>query len=114
MSDLSNLQSTIDTAFDDRANVSPTTTGRVREAVNEALSLLDRGELRVAAAFADALARRFDIGKPYPRPFPEVSDVPARFKTEAAAALHLEAARGGIRAIAIEDALAAVGAKPES
>ncbi|GAA4051601.1 GDSL-type esterase/lipase family protein [Nonomuraea soli] len=34
------------------------------------------GQLRIAAAFADALARRFSIGTPYPRPFPEVIVIP--------------------------------------
>jgi 2,3,4,5-tetrahydropyridine-2-carboxylate N-succinyltransferase len=48
MTDPTTLQSTIDTAFDDRANVSPATTGPVREAVQAALALLDRGEARVA------------------------------------------------------------------
>ena len=72
-----------------------------------------RGELRVAAAFADVLAQRFGVGTRYPRPFPEVSNVPARFKSAATAALHLEAAHGGIRAIAIEDALVAAGARPD-
>ncbi|MFI6483465.1 GDSL-type esterase/lipase family protein [Nonomuraea sp. NPDC050663] len=34
------------------------------------------GEVRIAAAFADALAQRFSIGTPYPRPYPEVVLVP--------------------------------------
>ncbi|WP_411111020.1 GDSL-type esterase/lipase family protein [Streptomyces sp. c-19] len=34
-----------------------------------------RGELRIAAAFADALASRFAVGAPYPRPFPDVPPV---------------------------------------
>jgi 2,3,4,5-tetrahydropyridine-2-carboxylate N-succinyltransferase len=42
------LQSTIEAAFDDRANVSARTEGPVRDAVREALRLLDRGALRVA------------------------------------------------------------------
>jgi 2,3,4,5-tetrahydropyridine-2,6-dicarboxylate N-succinyltransferase len=42
------LQSTIEQAFEDRASVSSRTTGEVREAVNQALGLLDSGELRVA------------------------------------------------------------------
>jgi 2,3,4,5-tetrahydropyridine-2-carboxylate N-succinyltransferase len=42
------LQSTIEAAFDDRANVSAKTEGPVRDAVREALRLLDRGALRVA------------------------------------------------------------------
>ena len=42
------LQNTIDTAFDNRAAVDSTTGGEVREAVETALDLLDRGEARVA------------------------------------------------------------------
>jgi 2,3,4,5-tetrahydropyridine-2-carboxylate N-succinyltransferase len=53
MTDLTSLQSTIDKAFDDRANVGPATTGQVRDAVEEALRLLDRGTVRVAEKTAD-------------------------------------------------------------
>jgi 2,3,4,5-tetrahydropyridine-2-carboxylate N-succinyltransferase len=42
------LEQTIDAAFEDRGNVSAATTGPVREAVAEALSLLDQGKVRVA------------------------------------------------------------------
>jgi 2,3,4,5-tetrahydropyridine-2-carboxylate N-succinyltransferase len=42
------LQATIDAAFEDRANIGVKTTGAVREAVNEALFLLDQGAMRVA------------------------------------------------------------------
>ncbi len=42
------LAATIDAAFDDRDNISITTTGEIRDAVNTALGLLDRGEARVA------------------------------------------------------------------
>jgi 2,3,4,5-tetrahydropyridine-2,6-dicarboxylate N-succinyltransferase len=42
------LARTIDAAWEDRANVSPSTTGAVREAVEEALRLLDAGRARVA------------------------------------------------------------------
>ncbi|WP_262028361.1 2,3,4,5-tetrahydropyridine-2,6-dicarboxylate N-succinyltransferase [Microvirga sp. Mcv34] len=42
------LARTIDAAWDDRANVSPSTTGAIREAVEEAMSLLDSGKARVA------------------------------------------------------------------
>ena len=42
------LASTIDAAFDNRAEVNPGTTGAVREAVTEALALLDSGKARVA------------------------------------------------------------------
>ena len=47
------LAATIDTAFEDRANVGPSTKGAVREAVDAALDLLDRGEARVAERAAD-------------------------------------------------------------
>ncbi|WP_170201449.1 GDSL-type esterase/lipase family protein [Actinocorallia herbida] len=39
-----------------------------------------RGELRIAAAFADLLALRFALGGPYPRPFPNVPDLPPETK----------------------------------
>ena len=42
------LQSVIDTAFDARDDVNPGTKGEVRDAVEEALSLMDSGALRVA------------------------------------------------------------------
>jgi 2,3,4,5-tetrahydropyridine-2,6-dicarboxylate N-succinyltransferase len=42
------LASTIDAAFEARNDISPTTQGAVREAVDTALDLLDRGEARVA------------------------------------------------------------------
>ncbi|MDJ0683893.1 MAG: 2,3,4,5-tetrahydropyridine-2,6-dicarboxylate N-succinyltransferase [Alphaproteobacteria bacterium] len=42
------LQSTIESAFEARDEISPATTGEVREAVEEALNLLDAGEARVA------------------------------------------------------------------
>jgi 2,3,4,5-tetrahydropyridine-2,6-dicarboxylate N-succinyltransferase len=42
------LASTIDKAFEARNDVSPATRGAVREAVDAALELLDRGEARVA------------------------------------------------------------------
>ncbi|MBW6524904.1 2,3,4,5-tetrahydropyridine-2,6-dicarboxylate N-succinyltransferase [Sphingomonas sp. RHCKR47] len=42
------LAQTIDTAWDNRAEIGLTTTGAVREAVNEALALLDAGTARVA------------------------------------------------------------------
>ena len=44
----SDLQSIIETAFENRAEVNFDTGGAVREAVNEALSLLDAGKARVA------------------------------------------------------------------
>ncbi len=42
------LAQTIDAAFDDRDNVNLNTKGAVRDAVNEALALMDDGKLRVA------------------------------------------------------------------
>ncbi|MDB5592562.1 2,3,4,5-tetrahydropyridine-2,6-dicarboxylate N-succinyltransferase [Enterovirga sp.] len=43
------LSRTIDAAWEDRANVGASTRGQVREAVEQALDLLDRGEARVAS-----------------------------------------------------------------
>jgi len=42
------LAATIDKAFDARDSIGPTTRGEAREAVEDALNLLDRGEKRVA------------------------------------------------------------------
>lgn len=55
MSDLSHLQATIDAAWDDRASVSTSTIGAVRDAVAEALTLLDQGVVRVASRGADGV-----------------------------------------------------------
>jgi len=44
----SDLARTIDSAWEDRANVGPATKGAVREAVEEALNQLDSGQARVA------------------------------------------------------------------
>ncbi|TYC67903.1 2,3,4,5-tetrahydropyridine-2,6-dicarboxylate N-succinyltransferase [Stappia sp. BW2] len=46
--DLASLSKTIDAAFEDRAAIDTTTTGEIRDAVEETLNLLDRGQLRVA------------------------------------------------------------------
>ncbi len=46
--DTSQLEQIIDAAWEDRANVSLTTKGEIREAVETALKLLDTGEKRVA------------------------------------------------------------------
>jgi 2,3,4,5-tetrahydropyridine-2-carboxylate N-succinyltransferase len=46
--DTNQLEQIIDNAWDDRDNVSLTTTGEIRDAVGEALNLLDKGECRVA------------------------------------------------------------------
>jgi 2,3,4,5-tetrahydropyridine-2-carboxylate N-succinyltransferase len=45
---MTDLAATIDAAWEDRANISTATTGGVREAVSEALNLLDSGQARVA------------------------------------------------------------------
>src|SRR3954468_16282280 len=45
---LSALESTVNTAFDARDGVSTATRGEVRDAVDHALELLDKGEARVA------------------------------------------------------------------
>ena len=42
------LIATIDAAWEDRANVTLQTQGDVRQAVDRALGMLDKGELRVA------------------------------------------------------------------
>lgn len=47
------LQAAIDTAFENRDQVSPSTQGEVRDAVETALNLLDGGEARVAEKSAD-------------------------------------------------------------
>lgn len=52
-SNLNGLEQTIEKAFDKRETVSTSTKGDVREAVETALDLLDRGELRVAERGAD-------------------------------------------------------------
>src|SRR3954447_20718680 len=54
---LTELQKTIETAFDERANVGPQTKGEVRDAVETALDLLDKGEARVAEKAAGARGR---------------------------------------------------------
>ena len=50
---LAALESTINAAFDARDGVSTTTKGEVRDAVDHALELLDKGEARVAERAAD-------------------------------------------------------------
>ncbi len=47
------LETTIERAFDDRDSVSASTTGEIRDAVDAALDLLDRGEARVATRGSD-------------------------------------------------------------
>lgn len=51
--DLTALAATIEAAFEDRENISTATGGHVRDAVEEALNLLDRGAARVAERGAD-------------------------------------------------------------
>lgn len=53
MSDLTDLAARIDDAWERRADLSPTADGGVRSAVEEAIDLLDRGLVRVAARGAD-------------------------------------------------------------
>src|ERR1700689_1449380 len=48
-----NLAKTIEAAFERREEIGPATAGAVREAVEEALNLLDRGAVRVAEKSAD-------------------------------------------------------------
>ena len=48
MTNLASLQSTIDAAFDARNDINEQTVGAVRDAVEEALGLLDAGKARVA------------------------------------------------------------------
>ena len=50
---LSALESTVNTAFEARDGISTSTKGEVREAVEAALDLLDKGEARVAEREAD-------------------------------------------------------------
>jgi 2,3,4,5-tetrahydropyridine-2,6-dicarboxylate N-succinyltransferase len=45
---MTDLARTIDAAWEDRANISPSTTGAVRDAVEQAMELLDSGKARVA------------------------------------------------------------------
>ena len=51
--DLASLEKTVEKAFEEREAVSASTRGEVREAVEAALTLLDRGEARVAERQAD-------------------------------------------------------------
>jgi 2,3,4,5-tetrahydropyridine-2-carboxylate N-succinyltransferase len=51
--DFSSLETTIETAFDNRDGVNLTTKGEIRDAVEEALNLLDTGKARVASKGED-------------------------------------------------------------
>ncbi len=53
MTDKTALQSTIETAFENRDEINAQTQGEVREAVNDALNMLDSGEGRVAEKVDD-------------------------------------------------------------
>ncbi|OUR75281.1 2,3,4,5-tetrahydropyridine-2,6-dicarboxylate N-succinyltransferase [Alphaproteobacteria bacterium 46_93_T64] len=50
---LADLQPIIEAAWDNRENISPSTTGEAREAVNDALEALDSGAARVAEKTTD-------------------------------------------------------------
>ncbi|WP_429924477.1 2,3,4,5-tetrahydropyridine-2,6-dicarboxylate N-succinyltransferase [Agrobacterium vitis] len=51
--DLSSLQTVIDTAFDNRDTITLSTQGEVRDAVEQSLTLLDQGKVRVATRGED-------------------------------------------------------------
>jgi 2,3,4,5-tetrahydropyridine-2-carboxylate N-succinyltransferase len=51
--DLASLEKTIEKAFDERESVSTSARGEIREAIETALDLLDRGQVRVAERQAD-------------------------------------------------------------
>ena len=50
---MSNLQTIIDAAWDDRANLGLETKGEIRDAVDSALAMLDAGTARVAEPVGD-------------------------------------------------------------
>ncbi len=53
MTDLNHLEATINVAWEERGEISIETSGLVRDAVGEALTLLDQGVVRVASRGAD-------------------------------------------------------------
>lgn len=55
MTDLSHLESVIEAAWEDRADVSAATHGDIRDAVETALALLDSGQARVASRGEDGV-----------------------------------------------------------
>ncbi len=57
------LARTIETAWEERAGISPATTGTVREAVDEALNLLDAGKVRVAEKAAGANGQDWQVNQ---------------------------------------------------
>ncbi|HEX3936259.1 MAG TPA: 2,3,4,5-tetrahydropyridine-2,6-dicarboxylate N-succinyltransferase, partial [Xanthobacteraceae bacterium] len=52
-----NLANVIDAAFERREAIGPSTKGEVRDAVDEALDLLDRGAARVAERVTDGTSK---------------------------------------------------------
>lgn len=63
MTDLAQLESIINTAFDDRDSISLSTKGEVRDAVTEALALLDSGAARVAEPFANGGTKEWRVNQ---------------------------------------------------
>ncbi len=57
------LARTIETAWEDRANVSAATQGAVRDAVDEALNLLDSGQARVAEKATGANGQEWQVNQ---------------------------------------------------
>ncbi|GJE36396.1 2,3,4,5-tetrahydropyridine-2,6-dicarboxylate N-succinyltransferase [Methylobacterium persicinum] len=57
------LAQTIETAWEERAGISSATTGAVREAVDEALNLLDSGKARVAEKVAGANGHGWQVNQ---------------------------------------------------
>jgi 2,3,4,5-tetrahydropyridine-2-carboxylate N-succinyltransferase len=55
MTDIAQLETVIEAAWEDRANVSAATHGEVRHAVTQALALLDSGQARVASRGEDGV-----------------------------------------------------------
>ncbi len=55
MTDLAQLESVIEAAWDDRANVSTSTHGEIRKSVEAAMCLLDSGQARVASRGEDGV-----------------------------------------------------------
>ncbi len=55
MTDLTDLESVVEAAWEDRASVSASTHGEVRKAVDHALDLLDSGQARVASRGPDGV-----------------------------------------------------------
>lgn len=54
---VADMEAIINSAWEDRGNVGISTTGRIRDAVNYALQLLDKGRLRVAEPMTDGTWR---------------------------------------------------------